>query len=229
MKRSFSRVAIVNRGEAALRFIHAALELNREGERLRTIALYTEPDRHALFVREADEAWDLGPAVVEGADGRRKVGLRRPRAPGGGAAGDPGRGGLARLGLRGRAARLRRAVREARGHPSSARRPAAMRALGDKMASKRLAEGLGIPVVPWAGGPRRARPRRRGRPGSWASRWWSRPPAASAGAGCARPRRPGRSRPRSRAPARRPGSGSASPPSSSSAASTACATSTCRW
>ena len=73
MKRSFSRVAIVNRGEAALRFIHAALELNREGERLHTIALYTEPDRHALFVREADEAWDLGPAMVVGADGRRKV------------------------------------------------------------------------------------------------------------------------------------------------------------
>ena len=34
MPRSFSRVAIVNRGEAALRFIHAARELNREGERL---------------------------------------------------------------------------------------------------------------------------------------------------------------------------------------------------
>mgnify|MGYP000202219641 CR=1 FL=1 len=39
MRRSFSRVAVVNRGEAALRFIHAARELNREGERLRTIAL----------------------------------------------------------------------------------------------------------------------------------------------------------------------------------------------
>jgi hypothetical protein len=74
MKRSFSRVAIVNRGEAALRFIHAALELNREGERLHTIALYTEPDRRALFVREADEAWELGPAMVEGADGRVATG-----------------------------------------------------------------------------------------------------------------------------------------------------------
>ncbi len=31
--------------------------------------------------------------------------------------------------------------------------PAAMRALGDKIASKRLAEGLGIPLVPWAGAP----------------------------------------------------------------------------
>ena len=32
MRRSFSRVAVVNRGEAALRFIHAARELNREGQ-----------------------------------------------------------------------------------------------------------------------------------------------------------------------------------------------------
>ena len=79
MKRSFSRVAIVNRGEAALRFLHAALELNREGERLHTIALYTEPDRHALFVREADEAWDLGPAMVAGGDGAPQGGLRGPR------------------------------------------------------------------------------------------------------------------------------------------------------
>jgi len=89
----FQRIAIVNRGEAAMRFIHAALELNREGERLHTIALYTEPDRNALFVREADEAFDLGPAMVAGADGRRKTAyvdlarleeaLRRTRAEAG--------------------------------------------------------------------------------------------------------------------------------------------------
>jgi acetyl/propionyl-CoA carboxylase alpha subunit/acetyl-CoA carboxylase carboxyltransferase component len=152
MKRSFSRVAIVNRGEAALRFIHAALELNREGERLHTIALYTEPDRKALFVREADEAWDLGPAMVEGADGRRKVAyvdlprleeaLRRTRAE----AAWPGWGFVAE---QPDFAELCERLGVTFIGPS----PAAMRALGDKIASKKLAEGLGIPLVPWAGAP----------------------------------------------------------------------------
>ena len=65
MQNDFKRVAIVNRGEAAMRFIHAAREYNREnGTRLATIGLYTEPDRHAMFVREADEAVCLGAAQV---------------------------------------------------------------------------------------------------------------------------------------------------------------------
>src|SRR5512138_3677785 len=61
----FHRIAIVNRGEAAMRFINAVAELNRAGrDRLTTIALYTEPDRHAWFVREADEAVCIGPATA---------------------------------------------------------------------------------------------------------------------------------------------------------------------
>ena len=63
MQNEFQRVAIVNRGEAAMRFIHAAREFRHEhGVPLRTIALFTEPDRHAMFVREADEAVSLGAA-----------------------------------------------------------------------------------------------------------------------------------------------------------------------
>jgi acetyl/propionyl-CoA carboxylase alpha subunit/acetyl-CoA carboxylase carboxyltransferase component len=152
MTRSFSRVAIVNRGEAALRFLHAAVELNREGERLRTIALFTEPDRHALFVREADEAFFLGPAVVSGADGRRRVAyadlprLERALVETRAEAAWPGWGFVAedpafvelceRLGV-----------------TFIGPSPAAMRALGEKIAAKRLAEGLGVSVVPWAGVP----------------------------------------------------------------------------
>ena len=61
MQHDFKRVVIVNRGEAAMRFIHAAREFNQEyGASLWTIALYTEPDRHAMFVCEADEAVSLG-------------------------------------------------------------------------------------------------------------------------------------------------------------------------
>jgi acetyl/propionyl-CoA carboxylase alpha subunit/acetyl-CoA carboxylase carboxyltransferase component len=152
VKRSFSRVAIVNRGEAAMRFIHAALELNREGERLHTIALYTEPDRHALFVREADEAYDLGPAMVAGSDRHRKVAyvdlarleeaLLATRAE----AAWPGWGFVAELP---EFVELCDRLGVTFIGPS----PAAMRALGDKIASKRLARDLGIPVVPWAGAP----------------------------------------------------------------------------
>src|SRR5271157_2446674 len=65
MNQQFQRVAIVNRGEAAMRFIHAVREFNQEhGTQLCTIALFTEPDRHSMFVRQADEAVCLGPAQV---------------------------------------------------------------------------------------------------------------------------------------------------------------------
>ena len=70
----FERVAIVNRGEAAVRLVRAVREVAREqGEDWRVIALHTDPDRHALFVREADEAFPLGSATfVDPDDGRRK-------------------------------------------------------------------------------------------------------------------------------------------------------------
>src|ERR1700738_3912157 len=66
----FSRIAIVNRGEAAMRLIHAVQELNAEhGNRFRTIALHTEAERGAMFVREADEAECIG------SDGRSGSGV----------------------------------------------------------------------------------------------------------------------------------------------------------
>ncbi|HEY1519587.1 MAG TPA: biotin carboxylase N-terminal domain-containing protein, partial [Solirubrobacteraceae bacterium] len=59
--RPFRRLAIVNRGEAAMRAIRAVRELNWERpDPVRIIALYTDPDRHALFVRQADERHCLG-------------------------------------------------------------------------------------------------------------------------------------------------------------------------
>ncbi len=71
---SFTRIAVVNRGEPAMRLIHAAVEYNAErGTNLTTVALYTEPDRRAMFVREADDAYYLGPAHVIGSDGARRV------------------------------------------------------------------------------------------------------------------------------------------------------------
>jgi acetyl/propionyl-CoA carboxylase alpha subunit len=60
----FSRIAIVNRGEAAMRLINAVRELNAEtGSRVETVALYTDAERSATFVRAADLSYPLGPAA----------------------------------------------------------------------------------------------------------------------------------------------------------------------
>lgn len=54
---SIEKLAIANRGEIALRILRACQELN-----IRTVALYSEADRDAMYVRLADEAVCIGPA-----------------------------------------------------------------------------------------------------------------------------------------------------------------------
>ena len=52
---SFRRIAIVNRGESAMRLIHAVRDLNAAGEsRIETVALHTTGEANAMFAREAD-------------------------------------------------------------------------------------------------------------------------------------------------------------------------------
>src|SRR5215467_2421346 len=53
----FSSVLIANRGEIAVRIARTARRMG-----LRTIAVYSEADAHALHVRACDEALPIGPS-----------------------------------------------------------------------------------------------------------------------------------------------------------------------
>ena len=51
----FTRLLVANRGEIACRIMKTARRLG-----LRSIAVYTAPDREARHAAEADEAWSIG-------------------------------------------------------------------------------------------------------------------------------------------------------------------------
>ena len=154
MELSFTRVAIVNRGEPAMRLLHAVRELNEQhGLHLHTIALYTEPDRHSMFVREADDALCIGPAsFVDPRDAQRKskyldyTALRRALLETRAQAAWVGWGFVAE---HAQFADLCRELGVVFIGPDGD----AMRRVGDKIASKLLAESAHVPVAPWTGGP----------------------------------------------------------------------------
>jgi acetyl/propionyl-CoA carboxylase alpha subunit/acetyl-CoA carboxylase carboxyltransferase component len=140
----FNRVAIVNRGEAAMRLIHAVRDLSAEtGTKIETVALYTDADRTATFVREADLAYDLGPASARPYLDLAKLeqALVETKADAawvgwGFVAEDPA------------FAELCEKIGITFVGPSAD----AMRKLGDKIGAKLIAEEVGVPVAPWSRG-----------------------------------------------------------------------------
>jgi len=127
-----------------MRLLHAVRELNAQGgAQIETVALHTDGERTAMFVREADAAYALGPAVdrpyldlavLERA--LKETGSDAAWVGWGFVAEDPNfaemcdRIGVTFIG------------------PSAG----AMRRLGDKIGSKLLAEEVGVPVAPWSRG-----------------------------------------------------------------------------
>lgn len=55
------KILIANRGEIAVRIVRACSEMG-----IRSVAIYTEPDRYALHVKRADESYSLGEDPLEG-------------------------------------------------------------------------------------------------------------------------------------------------------------------
>ena len=168
MDRGIRRIAVVNRGEAAMRLINAARELRYESVRdsgggyadLRVIALHTRAERTAMFVREADEAVCLDDDRAAGAgspyldlDALERA-LVASRA-------DAAWVGWGFVAERPEFAELCERLGVVFIGPS----PDVMRRLGDKIEAKHLAERSGVPVAPLERRPggvdRRGRPARR--------------------------------------------------------------------
>jgi acetyl-CoA carboxylase, biotin carboxylase subunit len=131
----FQKVLIANRGEIAMRIIRACRELG-----IRTVAIYSEADRHALHVRFADESVCIGPAqatksylnipaVISAADISRADAVH------------PGYGFLAENAV------FAEAV-NAHGMTFIGPSPDHLRQFGDKLSAKAAARAAGLPLVP---------------------------------------------------------------------------------
>jgi len=131
----FRKILVANRGEIASRIIRACKELG-----IRSVAIYSEEDSTALYIRKADEAYLVGPGPIEGFLNPYLIIdiAQRVRAD----AIHPGYGFLAENVT---------FVKECESHnikfigPSSE----SMALLGNKLEAKKLAEKLGIPVLPY--------------------------------------------------------------------------------
>ena len=169
--RRFRTLLIANRGEIACRVIRTARAMG-----LRSIAVYSEADRGAMHVAEADESVLLGPAPARDSylnierviDAARKSGAEAVH---------PGYGFLSEN------AEFTRACADA-GLVFVGPTAEMMIAMGSKSGSKALMEKAGVPMVPGYHGEAQdeatlARP-----PTRSAFRFWSRPPPAAGAAAC---------------------------------------------
>jgi acetyl-CoA carboxylase biotin carboxylase subunit len=129
------KILVANRGEIALRIMRTAREMG-----IKTVAIYSEPDRQALHVRYADEAVCVGPAASAESYllGDKIIGICKQLKVD---AIHPGYGFLSEN------ANFSRAVRDA-GLIFIGPSPESIEVMGDKLSAKHTVAKYNIPMVP---------------------------------------------------------------------------------
>jgi acetyl-CoA carboxylase biotin carboxylase subunit len=135
----FDKILIANRGEIALRVLRACKELG-----IATVAVHSTADEDAMHVRLADESVCIGPPPAKDSYLNIPALLAACEITGADAV-HPGYGFLSEN------ARFAEILAEHSIHFIGPR-PEHIRLMGDKIAAKRAAKELGIPVVPGSDG-----------------------------------------------------------------------------
>jgi acetyl-CoA carboxylase biotin carboxylase subunit len=135
----FDKILIANRGEIALRVLRACKELG-----IATVAVHSTADESAMHVRLADESVCIGPPPAKDSYLNVPALLAACEITGADAV-HPGYGFLSEN------ARFAEILGEHNLHFIGPR-PEHIRLMGDKIAAKRAAKDLGIPVVPGSDG-----------------------------------------------------------------------------